>query len=239
MRSANAEITATALEKCISEQTFLLTAGSETIAVRTRMIGRHHVSNCLVAAAVGLTYGIDLPTVVRGLESVEYVPGRLQRLECGQPFGVFVDYAHTPDALECTLQTLREVTRGRLICVFGAGGDRDRRKRPLMGRAVEAGADLAIVTNDNPRTEDPQQIIREILDGFRNPEAAEVIPDRADAICRALGAAEAGDCVLIAGKGHENYQIVGHQRFEFDDAQVARDWLYETGGVVWAVHSRQ
>ena len=102
------------------------------------MIGRHHVYNCLTAAAVGLAYGIDLPTVVRGLEAVECVPGRLQRIECGQPFGVFVDFAHTPDALTGCLQTLRQVTAGRVICVFGAGGDRDRQKRPLMGRAVES-----------------------------------------------------------------------------------------------------
>ena len=121
-----AEITAVPLEEFASEQTFLLTAGSETIPVRTRMIGRHHVYNCLSAAAIGLAYGIDLPTVVRGLEAVECVPGRLQRIECGQPFGVFVDFAHTPDALIGCLKTLRQVTTGRLICVFGAGGDRDR-----------------------------------------------------------------------------------------------------------------
>ena len=116
---------------------FLLTAGSETVPVRTRMIGGHHIYNCLQAAAVGLAYGIELTTVVRGLESVDYVPGRLERVECGQPFSVFVDFAHTPDALAGVLAALRHVTAGRLICVFGAGGERDRQKRPLMGRAVE------------------------------------------------------------------------------------------------------
>ena len=136
-----AEVTGTLIERFISEQTFLLTAGSETVPVRTRMIGKHHVYNCLVAAAVGLAYGIDLATVVRGLEAVDHVPGRLQRLECGQPFGVFVDYAHTPDALAGSLRALRDVTEGRLICLFGAGGDRDRRKRPLMAAAVQSGAD--------------------------------------------------------------------------------------------------
>ena len=115
-----AEITAVPVEQFPSEQTFLLTAGSETVPVRTRMIGTHHIYNCLTAAAVGLTYGIDLMTVVRGLEAVDYVPGRLQRIECGQPFGVFVDYAHTPDALAASLRALRQVTSGRLICVFGA-----------------------------------------------------------------------------------------------------------------------
>ena len=226
IRSA-AEITATVVEQFISEQTFLVTAGSETVPVRTRMIGAHHVYNCLVAAAVGLTYGIDLPTVARGLEAAGHVPGRLERLECGQPFGVFVDYAHTPDALAGCLQTLREVTGGRLICVFGAGGDRDRQKRPLMARAVERGADVAVVTSDNPRTEDPQAVIRGVLLGFRHPGEVEVVTDRAEAICRALAGARPGDCVLIAGKGHEKYQIIGEDRIPFDDCEVACRWLYE------------
>lgn len=225
---AAAEITGTLFEQQLSEQTFLLTAGSDTTPVRTRMIGLHHVYNCLEAAAVGLAYGLDLPAVVRGLESVEYIPGRLQRIECGQPFGVFVDYAHTPDALEGSLATLRSGTAGRLICVFGAGGDRDEEKRPLMGRAVEAGCDQAIVTNDNPRHEDPQAILDDLLEGFQRPDLAMVIPNRADAIRRALSSAGPGDCVLIAGKGHENYQIIGDQRVPMDDYQIASDWLYET-----------
>jgi UDP-N-acetylmuramoyl-L-alanyl-D-glutamate--2,6-diaminopimelate ligase len=222
-----AEISATVVERFTSEQTFLLTAGSETVPVRTRMIGTHHVYNCLMAAAVGLAYGIELMTVVRGLEAVEQIPGRLERLECGQPFGVFVDYAHTPDALAGSLQTLREVTEGRLICVFGAGGDRDRRKRPLMARAVEAGADLYVVTTDNPRSEDPKAIQRDVLSGLRSPETAEVIRDRAEAIRWALSQANPGDCVLIAGKGHENHQIIGEERIPFDDCEVARQWLYQ------------
>jgi UDP-N-acetylmuramoyl-L-alanyl-D-glutamate--2,6-diaminopimelate ligase len=222
-----AEITARPLEQFISEQTFLLCAGSEAMPVQTEMIGTHHVYNCLVAAAVGLAYGIDLPTVVRGLEAAGQVPGRLERIECGQPFGVFVDYAHTPHALAGCLRTIRGLAAGRLICVFGAGGDRDRRKRPLMGRAVEAGADLAVVTSDNPRTEDPQAIIRDVLGGFRQPAAAEVVSDRAEAIRWALAAAEPGDCVLIAGKGHEDYQIIGEDRVPLDDREVAREWLYQ------------
>jgi UDP-N-acetylmuramoyl-L-alanyl-D-glutamate--2,6-diaminopimelate ligase len=155
------------------------------------------------------------------------VPGRLERLECGQPFGVFVDFAHTPDALTGCLETLRDVAEGRVICVFGAGGDRDRQKRPLMGRAVEAGADLAVVTSDNPRTEDPQAIARDVLLGFAHGQAVTVILDRAEAIAWALSQAQPGDCVLIAGKGHEKYQIIGSRQVEFDDAEVARQWLYE------------
>lgn len=223
---AAAEITATPIEQCLSQQTFLLTAGSETVPVQTQMIGTHHIYNCLTAAAVGLAYGIELTTVARGLESVGHVPGRLERIECGQPFGVFVDFAHTPDALAGVLKTLRQVTTGRLICVFGAGGERDCQKRPLMGRVVEQGTDVAIVTNDNPRHEDPKAIIHDILGGFVNPRAADVLPDRVEAIHRALAAAQPGDCVLIAGKGHETHQIIGDKRLSLDDREVAKDWLY-------------
>lgn len=224
--NAPAEITAMSLEQHRSEQTFLLVAGSEAIPVRTAMIGTHHIYNCLVAAAVGLAYQIDLPTIVRGLEEVKMIPGRLQRIECGQPFGVFVDYAHTPDALAAVLRTLRGVTAGRLICVFGAGGERDQKKRPLMAREVEDGADLAIVTTDNPRSEDPAAIVADLMSGFERPGAVRRVDDRAEAIGLALTAARPGDCVLIAGKGHEDYQIIGQRRLSFDDAEFARLLLY-------------
>src|SRR5262249_2082165 len=160
-----AELTATIIERHASEQTFLLSAGSDTVPVRTRIIGDGHVYNCLMATAVGLLYGIWLTDVVPGLERLDKLPGRMERIECGQPFSVFVDYAHTPDALTSVLRSLRAVTAGRLICVFGAGGERDRQKRPLMARAVEAVADLAVVTDDNPRREDPARIRREIVRG--------------------------------------------------------------------------
>jgi UDP-N-acetylmuramoyl-L-alanyl-D-glutamate--2,6-diaminopimelate ligase len=223
---AAAEIVATPIEQCLSEQTFLLTAGSETVPVRTQMIGTHHIYNCLTAAAVGLAYGIELTTVARGLESVGHVPGRLERIECGQPFGVFVDFAHTPDALAGVLKSLRQVTTGRLICVFGAGGERDCKKRPLMGRAVEQGADVAIVTNDNPRHEDPKAILRDVLSGFCDPRVVGVLPDRVEAIHHGLATARSGDCVLIAGKGHETHQIIGDERLELDDREIAKEWLY-------------
>ncbi len=224
---AAAELTAIEIERFVSEHTFLLTAGSETIPVRTKMIGTHHVYNCLVAAAVGLAYGIDLPTIVRGLENLEHVPGRLERIECGQPFSVFVDFAHTPDALAGVLSTLREVVRGRILCVFGAGGDRDQEKRPLMGQAVEQAADVAVLTNDNPRNEPAEQIVRDLLEGFHQPCRARVMLDRAQAIGWTLAQARPGDCVVIAGKGHENYQIIGDRRIPFDDRDVAKTWLYE------------
>ncbi len=223
-----AEITATPLGQCSSEQTFLLDTGSEAVPLRTTLIGAHNIYNCLVAAGVGMVYGIDLATIVRGIESVQFVPGRLERLECGQPFSVFVDYAHTPDALAMCLDTVRGVTKGRVICVFGAGGDRDRQKRPHMGRAVEVRADLPIITNDNPRSEDPDEIASQLLSGFEDATRGQVILDRAEAIRWALDEARPGDCVLIAGKGHEDYQIIGDERSYFDDREVARHWLYES-----------
>ena len=221
-----AEIMGTPIEQCASEQTFLITAGNETLPVRTQMIGRHHIYNCLTAAAVGLTYGIELPRIVRSLEAAAHVPGRLERIECGQAFSVFVDFAHTPDALKKALQTVRAVTAGRVLCVFGAGGERDASKRPLMGQVAEKHADLTIVTSDNPRREDAMSILIGILKGFSNAETAEIIPDRGEAIRQALTIAQPGDCVLIAGKGHERFQIVGDERIEFDDREVAKQWLY-------------
>lgn len=221
-----AEITATCSEQFISEQTFLLEIDDVMVPVRTSLIGRHNVYNCLVAAAIGSVYGVEPAAIAAGLESVTVIPGRLERIECGQDFGVFVDYAHTPDALAGILDTLRPLTRGRLICVFGAGGDRDRFKRPMMGRVVDAKADLAVVTSDNPRGEDPRQIANEILGGMRRRERVEVQLDRAHAIDWALAQAQPGDCVVIAGKGHEDYQLVDDEKLYFDDREAARQWLY-------------
>jgi UDP-N-acetylmuramoyl-L-alanyl-D-glutamate--2,6-diaminopimelate ligase len=222
-----AELTASIVDRHASEQTFLLHAGADTVPVRTRIIGDGHVYNCLMAAAVGLLYGLNLKDIVRGIEQLDKIPGRMDRVECGQPFSVFVDYAHTPDALASVLGSLRAVTSGRLMCVFGAGGDRDREKRPLMAKAVERYADLAVVTDDNPRREDPAIIRRDIVRGFEQFDAIVTKPDRAEAIHWALGQAEPGDCVLIAGKGHEDYQLVGAARHWFDDREIARRWLYE------------
>ncbi len=221
-----ADLTARVIERCKSEQTFLLTARDMSVVVRTVMIGDHHVSNCLMAAAVGMAEGIDLPTIARGLESVQHVPGRLERIECGQPFGAFVDFAHTPDALAVVLKTLRDVTVGRVLCVFGAGGNRDPLKRPAMGQVVESLADVAVVTTDNPRFEDPQTIAANVLSGFERPNEARWIPDRATAIHYALSLAGPDDCVIVAGRGHEAFQVVGDQRLPLDDRDVVRRWLY-------------
>jgi UDP-N-acetylmuramoyl-L-alanyl-D-glutamate--2,6-diaminopimelate ligase len=223
---SSADLTASVVERLKSEQTFLLSAGNVTVPVRTAMIGDHHVYNCLTAAAVGLAQGMDLATIARGLEAVQHVPGRLERIECGQPFGAYVDFAHTPDALAVSLETLREVTVGRIICVFGAGGNRDTAKRPLMGRAVESRADVVIVTTDNPRFEDRQAIAADIFSGFERFGEARWIADRTDAIHYALSLAEPDDCVLVAGRGHESFQQVGHDRVALDDRDLVRRYLY-------------
>lgn len=221
-----ADVTATVIERFKSEQTFVISAGNAAATVRTSMIGDHHIYNCLSAAALALAEGIDLPTIAHGLEAVVRVPGRMERIECGQPFGVFVDFAHTPDALAASLTALREVTVGRVLCVFGAGGNRDTEKRPLMGHTVETLADLAIVTSDNSRQEDPHRIAADIFSGFARPGEARWMPEREQAIHYALSLAGPDDTVLIAGRGHETHQIIGEARLPLDDREVARRYLY-------------
>jgi len=193
------------------------------LVLENALVGRHNVYNALAAAAVAQALGASGEAIEAGLSSVRNIPGRLQRVPCVKGVEVFVDYAHTDDALRNVLSVLKPLARGRLIVVFGCGGDRDRSKRPRMAGAAAEFADAIIVTSDNPRTEDPQAIIEDILAGF-DTEArrrALVQVDRRDAIQAALAAAEPGDVVLIAGKGHEDYQIVGTQRIHFDDVEIA------------------
>jgi UDP-N-acetylmuramoyl-L-alanyl-D-glutamate--2,6-diaminopimelate ligase len=220
------EVTATVLERHVSEQTFLLHAGHVTMPVRTEMIGDHHVLNCLAAAAVGLVMGLDLPTIARGLESQHKMPGRLERLECGQEFSCFVDYARTPETLAASLKAVRQVTKGRVWCVLGAEGERHKELRPQLCRVVERMADHVILTSDNPRGEEPKQIVHQILDGMTDVGAPRVMPNRAKAIEWALSHAAPGDSVVIAGKGDANEQIIGRKRQRHDDRDLARQLLY-------------
>jgi UDP-N-acetylmuramoyl-L-alanyl-D-glutamate--2,6-diaminopimelate ligase len=210
-----------------------LVAGGERIAVTTRLVGAGHLENVLAATAAAHALGTPLATIARALEDFPGVPGRLEPVVAGQDFTVLVDYAHTPDALEGVLTTLRGLVPERLICVFGCGGDRDRGKRPLMAEAVGRHVDLAILTSDNPRTEDPMQILADaevgletvglpLLPNLAQPKRGYVVQsDRTQAITSALLAARAGDCVVIAGKGHEDYQIIGTEKRPFDDRAVA------------------
>jgi UDP-N-acetylmuramoyl-L-alanyl-D-glutamate--2,6-diaminopimelate ligase len=204
---------------------FRLSIGTESIAVETALVGRHNISNCLAAAAAAAHFGVGLPEIARGIELLVSVPGRLELVDCGQPFPVFVDYAHTEDALRSSLAALRPLTSGRIICVFGAGGDRDRLKRPLLGRAA-AEAELPVITSDNPRSEEPIAIISDILEGFAGRGRQPYVEiERERAIRWAIQHAGPGDSVLIAGKGHEREQIIGSMRVPFDDREVARECL--------------
>lgn len=221
-----AELSARVIDRQSYEQTFLLEAGPEAWPVRTAMIGDHHIYNCLAAAAVALTWGIELDTIVRGLEAVTKLPGRLERLDCGQPFNVYVDAARAPDALTAALKSIRQITRGRVICVLGAEGERCPGIRPQLGRVVERLAHVRVLTSDNPRHEAPLETIHGLLDGFQRPQDALVRPDRLAAIEWALSQARPGDSVVIAGKGEAKFQEITGQRLAWDDRRIARDWLY-------------
>jgi UDP-N-acetylmuramoyl-L-alanyl-D-glutamate--2,6-diaminopimelate ligase len=202
--------------------------------IRSPLIGRPNAYNVAAAAAAARALGVPWEAIGEGAARTDRIPGRLERVRGGQPFAVLVDYAHTDDALRSVLETLRPLTRGRLIVVFGAGGDRDRSKRPLMGEHAARLADLAWLTSDNPRSEDPLAIIDMVFEGVRKaPEGAarcRVEPDRATAIAAAIGEAREGDTVLIAGKGHEREQILADRVVPFDDAGVARRLIEERFG---------
>lgn len=225
-RSEDAAVRATDERSGLRSTVFTLVTPHGVSKVELPLAGAYNVSNALVAAGAALVLGIDLRTIVHGLEQAPQVPGRLEAVEAGQPFAVFVDYAHTPDSLAKAIAAVRAVTPGRVITVFGCGGDRDPEKRPLMGHAAGEGADEVIVTSDNPRSEDPVGIILSIEDGLRptgTPYRVEV--DRRSAIREALAMAGEGDAVLIAGKGHEDYQIFADRTIHFDDREVAREEL--------------
>jgi len=206
---------------------FSLVEGTQRHTVSTELIGRHNVMNCLAAAAACRALGLSLQEVAAGLRGAGGIPGRLQRVESDQPFQVFVDYAHTDDALANVLRALRPLVAGRLIVVFGCGGDRDRTKRPRMGRVAEELADRLVITSDNPRSEDPAAIIAEILGGLSEvgKSRAQVQADRRAAIALAVEGAGPGDLILIAGKGHEDYQLIGSRKVHFDDVEVAGQLL--------------
>jgi len=195
-------------------------SGDDELGADLRLRGRFNRENAAGAAAAARVLGIDADAIRQGLESVDGVPGRFESVDAGQPFSVIVDYAHTPDSLDNVLRAARELGAGKLTVVFGAGGDRDREKRPLMGRVAAERADRAIVTTDNPRSEDPQAIAEEVAGG-----RLEIVVDRRDAIERALGDADEGDVVVIAGKGDDTEMEIAGRFVPFDDRAVAREVL--------------
>src|SRR5262249_31884002 len=233
-RSTPVDVVAEDVEPSSAGTRFALVIGEtgESAPVESPLLGRFNVSNALAAASTALVAGLPLDAVVSGLQAPLAIPGRLERVDApGHPFTVLVDYAHTPDALERVLDTARRLAPGgRVIVVFGSGGDRDRQKRPAMGRAAATGADSVVLTSDNPRSEDPEQIARSVLDGLRDGRASVVVElDRRAAIHEALRSARAGDVVLIAGKGHETGQTIGEQTIPFDDRVVVREELEALG----------
>jgi UDP-N-acetylmuramoyl-L-alanyl-D-glutamate--2,6-diaminopimelate ligase len=217
------DLVASSLEMTGEGSRFRVRWGSADAAISLPLVGRFNIQNALAALGISLLMGVDLEDAADLLASAPEVMGRLE-VTVRDPVPVILDYAHTPDALQRVLETLRPLYPGRLILVFGAGGDRDRTKRPEMGRIAASGADLAIVTSDNPRTEDPDAIIEEILAGMTGGNV-ERITDRREAIAYALREAVPGDVILLAGKGHETYQIVGTETRPFDERIIVRDLL--------------
>lgn len=200
------------------------------IEITSPLVGKHNIYNLIAAVAVGVAVGLSREAISGGVAAMKGVPGRFEKIDLGQDFVVIVDYAHTPDALARLLQAVGPLSSGRIITVFGCGGDRDRGKRAKMGEISARLSNKTIITSDNPRTESPSRIIQEIEAGVRAlqtsaPGDYEVIPDRQEAIARGIGLAEQGDVVVIAGKGHEDYQLIGCERLSFDDREVARDLL--------------
>lgn len=223
----NADLSAANIEVSLIRGTkFDLKTPVGSVAVTSPLVGKPHVYNMLAATATALELGQDLESIVAGLSTCVGAPGRFERVPHDGDFAIVVDYAHTDDALLNTLKTARDLTDGRIISVFGCGGDRDRTKRKPMGEIAGAYSDLVIITSDNPRNEDPLKIIAEIEVGVKEKgKRYEVIPDRREAIGRAIADARSNDVVIIAGKGHENYQIIGGDKFHFDDREVAAEAL--------------
>ena len=243
--AAPAMVTVCNVEQQFSGMRGTLQVEGKDLAFSSGLIGEPHVYNILAAATTAHALGVSGEAIVAGIARCECVPGRLETIAVGQPFGVIVDYAHKPDALEKTLGSIRQLTRRRLITVFGCGGDRDSGKRPLMGEAAGRLSDVVILTSDNPRTEDPEQILRAAEQGLIRSGAQQftqigpdqelqqgylILADRRQAIYAALAGARAGDVVVIAGKGHEDYQIIGTTKHHFDDREEVRKYFESDQG---------
>ncbi|MCJ7507556.1 MAG: UDP-N-acetylmuramoyl-L-alanyl-D-glutamate--2,6-diaminopimelate ligase [candidate division Zixibacteria bacterium] len=196
---------------------------------RLNLIGEQNVYNALAAIASSIVLGFGLENIKSGLEKAKVVPGRLEKVNLGQPFDILIDYAHTPDALERVLVTAKQLTSGKLIALFGCGGDRDKTKRPIMGKLATRIADYVIVTSDNPRTENPSSIIDDIFKGINSKNNIKRIEDRKEAIKKAMDLAQPKDILVIAGKGHEDYQIIGTKRFHFSDKETVKEILKKMG----------
>lgn len=223
----SADVRAEHIEIDSGGTSFTLRSFRGSIDVRLQLVGKFSVYNALAAAAVALAEGISLEAIKDSLEAVSGVAGRFEKVDEGQPFTVLVDYAHTPDSLQNVLETIRQFARGSVYCIVGCGGDRDRGKRPRMARIAAEHSDVIVLTSDNPRSEDPEAIIADMMKGLDGEmrERAVILVDRREAIRYAVNRAAPGDVVLIAGKGHETYQEIKGVRHDFDDREVAREAL--------------
>jgi UDP-N-acetylmuramoyl-L-alanyl-D-glutamate--2,6-diaminopimelate ligase len=228
---SDADITTKKFQLTFDGLTFTAQTPNGKVHVVSRLVGRINVYNLLAAIGAAQALGLSNEVIENGIRNLESVSGRFQRIDLGQPFLVIVDYAHTDDALENLIRTARELNpKGRIITLFGCGGEKDRTKRPVMGEVTGCLSDLTILSSDNPRSEDPLKIISDIVVGLQKTAGKYLIePDREKAIQMAMDEARSGDIVLLAGKGHENYQIVADRTFEFDDREVARRALRERG----------
>lgn len=227
--SESADVRLLKSESDMSGSGISLSTPAGKMEIKTSLPGGYNVYNVMATAAVGIAEGIDAAVIRKSVASLKNVPGRFEKIDEGQDFFVIVDYAHTDNALANALKAARSLTRGQVICMFGCGGDRDREKRKLMGAVADELADVLVVTSDNPRTEEPHKIIDDILKGITRTEGERlhIVPSRREAISLAIKTARKGDIVLLAGKGHEDYQIIGTTRHHFDDREVASEILRE------------
>lgn len=232
---SHADIRAESVRLSMGGTEFLVNSPKGPLTINSQLVGEHNVSNMLAAIGIGLEMGMTVPMIEQAVQSVANVPGRFERINEGQPFTVVVDYAHTEDALYRLLRAAQAITKGRIITLFGCGGDRDPGKRPKMGQVAARHSDVVIVTSDNPRTENPETILTQIEQGIQSllPDERcpyQIITDRAEAIHAAVSEARDGDLLLIAGKGHEDYQILGTQKIHFDDREEARKAIHRQMG---------
>jgi UDP-N-acetylmuramoyl-L-alanyl-D-glutamate--2,6-diaminopimelate ligase len=231
------DITAEEVEYSLTRTSFTLKTPSWSRNVRAPFVGEHNLRNMMGAAGMGLVLGLAEEAIARGLEADRVIPGRLEPIDNSRGARIVVDFAHTPDGLFQVLRSLDSLPHRRIITVFGCGGDRDRSKRPVMGGIAQRYSDLAILTSDNPRTENPSRILEEVATGMTDGgRPYEIIPDRREAIARAVGLVGEGDILLVAGKGHETGQILGTKLHQFDDRTVVREILAETDRAAGASH---
>lgn len=195
------------------------------ITIHSKLVGGFNIYNILASIGTGIGLNINTETIKKGIENVEGVQGRAETIECGQKFKIIIDYSHSPDSVRNILSAVKPLTVGKVIAVLGCGGDRDEGKRPLMGSIVSEYADIPVITSDNPRTEDPIKIIDGMIEGIERKEKIIILPDRKEAIIKALSIAGDNDTVLILGKGHENYQIIGRKKIHFSDREIASEYL--------------